>query len=145
RVDLVTQLRAPAKQLSGSEIGVCNVATEVPVPFDPYGLDPAMGCFILIDKLTSDTLGAGTIDFALRRATNISWQRFAVDRDARSQLNKHRPAIVWFTGLSGAGKSTIADLLERRLAAEGYHTFTLDGDNVRHGLNKDLGFTEADR
>jgi bifunctional enzyme CysN/CysC len=104
-----------------------------------------MGGFVLIDRLTNGTVGAGMLHFALRRSQNIHWQALTVDKEAHAELNSHRPCVVWFTGLSGAGKSAIANLLEKRLHALGVHTTLLDGDNVRHGLNKDLGFTEADR
>ena len=117
----------------------------MPVAFDPYAENRTTGAFILIDRASNATAGAGLIDFALRRATNIHRQDLAVGRDARAAQKHQRPAILWFTGLSGAGKSTVANLVEARLHAHGVHTTMLDGDNVRHGLNKDLGFTDADR
>ncbi len=113
--------------------------------FEPYAVNRTLGSFILIDKLGFERVGAGMIDFALRRAQNIHWQRLEVDKAARAALKHQKPRCVWFTGLSGAGKSTIANLLEKRLHAEQRHTYLLDGDNVRHRLNRDLGFTEADR
>jgi bifunctional enzyme CysN/CysC len=134
-----------AKSLSLNEIGVVNISLSQAVPFEPYKVNRILGGFILIDKLTFETVGAGMIDFALRRATNIHWQALEVDRTARALLKHQAPRCIWFTGLSGSGKSTIANLLEKRLYAEGRHTYILDGDNVRHGLNRDLGFTEADR
>jgi bifunctional enzyme CysN/CysC len=115
------------------------------VAFEPYRSNRTLGAFILIDKLTLGTVGAGMISFALRRSTNIQWQALDVDRRARAELKHQQPRCVWFTGLSGSGKSTIANLVERKLHAEGRHTYLLDGDNVRHGLSRDLGFTEADR
>jgi len=134
-----------AKQLELNEIGVCNLSLDQPVPFDPYEQNRDTGGFVLIDRLTNDTLGAGLIHFALRRSGNIHWQALDVNKGARARLKGQRACMLWFTGLSGAGKSTIANLIERRLFALGRHTYILDGDNLRHGLNKDLGFTDADR
>ncbi len=134
-----------AKTLSLNDIGVVNVSLDRAVPFDPYAENRATGAFILIDKLTNETVGAGMIDFGLRRAHNVHWQALDLDRRARAALKGQKPAVLWFTGLSGSGKSTVANLVEKRLHAMGRHTYLLDGDNVRHGLNKDLGFTEADR
>jgi bifunctional enzyme CysN/CysC len=134
-----------ARTLHLNEIGVCNLNLDRPVPFDPYADNRDMGGFILIDRFTNATVAAGLLHFALRRADNVHWQHVEVDKDARSRLNSQRPALVWFTGLSGSGKSTIANLVERRLHEQGHRTYLLDGDNVRHGLNKDLGFTDADR
>jgi bifunctional enzyme CysN/CysC len=134
-----------ADELRLNEIAVCNIEAAVPVAFDPYKDNQETGGFILIDRFTNATVGVGMIDFALRRATNIHQQRLTTNKEARSRLKSQKPTIVWFTGLSGSGKSTIADLVERRLHESGYHTYTLDGDNVRHGLNRDLGFTDADR
>ena len=128
-----------------NEVGVVNLSLAAAVPFEPYADNRDLGGFIVIDRLTNATVGVGMIDFALRRATNIAWQDLAVDRTARAALKGQRPVVVWFTGLSGSGKSTIANLVERKLHAAGRHTAMLDGDNVRHGLNRDLGFTEADR
>ena len=124
---------------------MCNIATDRPIPFDPYDENRDTGGFVLIDRVTHETVGAGMIAFALRRATNVVWQPLEVDRAARSRLNGHRPAVLWFTGLSGSGKSSVASRVEARLNAAGVHTFLIDGDNVRHGLNRDLGFTDADR
>jgi bifunctional enzyme CysN/CysC len=134
-----------AKQLELNEIGVCNLSLDQPVPFDPYEQNRDTGGFVLIDRQTNDTLAAGLIHFALRRSDNIHWQALDVDKGARARLKGQRACILWFTGLSGAGKSTIANHIERHLLALGRHTYILDGDNVRHGLNKDLGFTDADR
>jgi len=140
-----------AKTLDLNAIGVADVTTDRPIVFEPYrdaaGGAPnrALGGFILIDKLTNATVAAGMLHFALRRAENIHWQALDVSRETHARLKGQKPAVLWFTGLSGAGKSTIANLVEKKLAAMGRHTFLLDGDNVRHGLNKDLGFTEADR
>ena len=128
-----------------NEIGACNISFDRPVPFDPYTDNRDTGAFILIDRLTNSTVGAGLIQHALRRSDNIHWQAVDVDHSARSRLNGHAPCVVWLTGLSGSGKSTIANQVERDLHALGCHTYLLDGDNVRHGLGRDLGFTPADR
>jgi len=145
KVDVNTLEHIAAKTLGLNEIGLCNVATAAPVAFDPYAEVRETGAFILIDRFTNATAGAGMITFGLRRATNIHRQSLLVDKSLRVELNGHRPAILWFTGLSGSGKSTIANIVERELHAHGAHTYMLDGDNVRHGLNRDLGFTDADR
>jgi bifunctional enzyme CysN/CysC len=145
KVNVNTLEHLAARTLELNEIGVCNLHLDQMIPFDPYAENRDTGGFILIDRLTNHTIGAGLLHFALRRSQNIHWQAIEVDKAAHAALNGHRPCVVWFTGLSGAGKSTIANLVERKLHAMGLHTFLLDGDNVRHGLNKDLGFTEADR
>jgi bifunctional enzyme CysN/CysC len=145
KTDVNTLEHIAAKTLGLNEIGLCNVSTAMPVAFDPYSENRATGSFVLIDRFTNATAGAGMIEFGLRRATNIHRQALLVDKPARIRLNGHRPAILWFTGLSGSGKSTIANIVERELHAHGAHTYMLDGDNVRHGLNRDLGFTDADR
>jgi bifunctional enzyme CysN/CysC len=145
RIDVDTGAHVAARTLALNEIGFCNLATSVPLAFDPYKKSRQTGGFILIDRLTQETAAAGVIDFALRRATNIHWQALAVSSEQRAELKGHRPAVLWFTGLSGAGKSTIANRLEQKLLAIGCHTMLLDGDNVRHGLNRDLGFTDTDR
>jgi bifunctional enzyme CysN/CysC len=145
RLDVTTLAKHAAKTLAMNEVGFCNLAVVAPVAFDPYADNRATGAFILIDRFSNATVAAGLISFALRRATNIHWQGLAVTKEARAKLKHHRPAILWFTGLSGAGKSTIANLVDSQLHSRGVHTVMLDGDNVRHGLNKDLGFTDADR
>jgi bifunctional enzyme CysN/CysC len=137
--------RTPATTLAVNEIAVANIAVDKRLPFDPYQANRETGGFVLIDRLTNATVGAGLIEFALRRSGNLHWQALDVRKEARAAINGHRPGVVWFTGLSGAGKSTIANALERQLHALGCHTVLLDGDNVRHGLNRDLGFTDADR
>jgi bifunctional enzyme CysN/CysC len=137
--------RLAARTLHLNEIGVCNLYLDRPVPFDPYDRNRDTGGFIVIDRLSNNTVGAGLLHFALRRSHNIHWQAIEVDKHAHAALKGQKPCVVWFTGLSGAGKSTIANLVEKKLHAAGKHTYLLDGDNVRHGLNKDLGFTEADR
>lgn len=145
RLDVDTQGQAAAKTLALNDIGFCNIATNVPVAFDAYAENRTTGAFILIDRFTNASVAAGMISFPLRRATNIVRQQLAVDRAARARLKTQKPTILWFTGLSGSGKSTIANLLELRLLERQAHTILLDGDNVRHGLCKDLGFTDADR
>jgi bifunctional enzyme CysN/CysC len=144
-INVNTLERTPATTLAVNDIAVATIATDRRLPFDPYQANRESGGFVLIDRLTNVTVGAGLIDFALRRSDNIHWQALDVTREARAAIKGHRPGVVWFTGFSGAGKSTIANALERRLHALGCHTVTLDGDNVRHGLNRDLGFTDADR
>ena len=145
KVDVATLGHMAAKTLALNEVGYCNFALSQPLAFDPYRDNRDMGGFILIDRFTNATVGAGMIDFGLRRATNVHWQALDVNKAARAGLKGQKPAVLWFTGLSGSGKSTIANLVEKGLAAEGRHTHLLDGDNVRHGLNRDLGFTDADR
>ena len=145
RIDVDSGAHVAAHTLAINEIGFCNLATSVPVAFDPYAKNRDTGGFILIDRLTQETAAAGVIDFALRRAGNIHWHDSAISPGQRADLKGHRPAVLWLTGLSGAGKSTIADRLEQKLLAIGCHTMLLDGDNVRHGLNRDLGFTDTDR
>ncbi|WP_428538077.1 sulfate adenylyltransferase subunit CysN [Rhodopila sp.] len=145
RLDLNTHGQMQADELALNEVGVVNLSFATAVAFESYAESRDLGGFIVIDRQSNATIGVGMIDFALRRATNIRWQELDVDRAARAALKGQKPAVLWFTGLSGAGKSTIANLLERKLHAEGLHTCVLDGDNVRHGLNRDLGFTEADR
>ncbi|MDT3444901.1 MULTISPECIES: sulfate adenylyltransferase subunit CysN [unclassified Pseudofrankia] len=145
KVNVNTLEHTAARTLELNEIGVANLNLDRPVPFDPYTANRHTGGFILIDRFTHATVAAGLLHFALRRAHNIHWQAVEVNKTARASRKGQRPAVVWFTGLSGAGKSTIANLVEKRLHDQGFHTYLLDGDNVRHGLNKDLGFTEADR
>jgi bifunctional enzyme CysN/CysC len=144
-VNVNTQEHLAAKTLSLNDIGVVELTTDDDIVFESYADSRALGGFILIDKLTNATVAAGMIHFALRRATNVHWQHVDVSRDVHAAQKGQKPAVAWLTGLSGAGKSTIANLVEKKLLARGRHTFLLDGDNVRHGLNKDLGFTEADR
>jgi len=145
RIDVNTLEQQQASTLQLNEIGACDVRLDRPIAFDPYVDNRDMGGFVVIDRLTNNTVGAGMIRHALRRSHNVHWQAVEVSKTSHGQLKGHRPAVVWFTGLSGAGKSTIANLVEKRLHADGIHTYLLDGDNVRHGLNKDLGFSEADR
>jgi len=145
KIDVNTLEHIAAKTLTLNEIGLCNLGTATPVAFDPYAENRETGAFILIDRFNNSTAGAGMITFGLRRATNVHVQSLSINREARVRRNGHRPAILWFTGLSGSGKSTIANLVEKELHAHGAHTYLLDGDNVRHGLNRDLGFTDADR
>lgn len=145
KVNVNTMEHLPAKQLALNEIGVSNLSLDQQIAFDPYQVNRDTGGFILIDRLSNNTVGAGLINFALRRAENIHWQAIDVNKQAHADLKGQKPCVLWFTGLSGAGKSTIANMVEKKLCAMGRHTYLLDGDNVRHGLNKDLGFTEADR
>jgi bifunctional enzyme CysN/CysC len=145
KVNVNTLEHTAARTLQLNEIGVCTLSLDRRVAFDPYDSNRDTGGFIFIDRLTNDTVAAGLLHFALRRAGNVHWQAVQIDREARARLKGQRPAVVWFTGLSGAGKSTIANLVEQKLHSEGVHTYLLDGDNVRHGLSKDLGFTDADR
>jgi bifunctional enzyme CysN/CysC len=133
------------KTLEMNEVGLCNLSTTKPLVFDPYGDNPETGSFILVDRFTNSTVAAGMVEFGLRRATNVKWQELSVDKTSRADLKGQKPCVLWFTGLSGSGKSTIANALEKRLHSLGRHTYMLDGDNIRHGLNKDLGFTDADR
>src|SRR5580692_11012497 len=145
KIDVNTRKHLAATKLELNDIAVCNLSTGFPVAFDPYDQNRRTGAFIIIDRFTNHTVGAGMISFGLRRGTNIHWQPLLIGKSQRAALNKQKPAIIWFTGLSGAGKSTVASIVEQRLHARGHHTMVLDGDNVRHGLNRDLGFTEADR
>jgi bifunctional enzyme CysN/CysC len=145
KINVNTLEHVAAKQLDLNEIGVCNLVTDRPIAFDPYVDNRETGSFILIDRLSNATVGAGLLDFALRRSQNIHMQHVDVDKAARCAAKGQKAAVIWLTGLSGAGKSAIGNLLEKRLHAMGRHTYLLDGDNVRHGLNRDLGFTDADR
>ena len=133
------------KTLEMNEVGLCNLSVTKSLVFDPYRANAETGSFILVDRFTNATVAAGMIEFGLRRATNVQWQELFIDKGARADLKGQKPCVLWFTGLSGSGKSTIANTLEKRLHALGHHTYMLDGDNVRHGLNKDLGFADADR
>jgi len=144
-IDINTLNDVPAKTLELNQIGVTTLSLDQAIAFDPYDDNREMGGFILIDRQTNDTVGLGLIDFALRRASNIHWQAIDIDRATLAEQKGQKPAVLWFTGLSGSGKSTIANALQKRLFALGKHTFILDGDNVRHGLNRDLGFTDVDR
>jgi len=145
KIDVNSFNKLAAKDLHLNEVAVVNVALSEPIAFDPYGQNHDTGAFIVIDRLSNLTVGAGMVDFGLRRATNVHWQALDVTKASRAEAKLQKPVILWFTGLSGAGKSTVANLVEKRLHSIGRHTYTLDGDNVRHGLNKDLGFTDADR
>jgi bifunctional enzyme CysN/CysC len=145
KVNVNTLEHTAAKHLELNEVGFGTIALDRPIAFDPYADNREMGGFILIDRVTNATVGCGMISFALRRATNIHWQALRIDKTARASLKGQKPCVLWFTGLSGAGKSTIADLVDQTLVRQGRHTVILDGDNVRHGLNKDLGFSDEDR
>jgi bifunctional enzyme CysN/CysC len=145
QVNINTFAHEAAKHLNMNEVGECNISTQSPVAFDTYGDNRVTGNFILIDRFTNATVGAGMIDHPLRRASNVHWQAMEVNKEARAALKNQKPLVLWFTGYSGSGKSTIANNVEKLLAAQGRHTFMLDGDNVRHGLNRDLGFTDDDR
>jgi bifunctional enzyme CysN/CysC len=145
KVNVNTMEHLAAKTLEQNAIGVVNISIDRPIPFEAYAENRDLGGFILVDKLSNNTVAAGMIRFALRRAANVHWQATDIRREHHAAVKHQKPAILWLTGLSGAGKSTIANIVEKKLAAMGRHTFLLDGDNVRHGLNRDLGFTDADR
>jgi bifunctional enzyme CysN/CysC len=145
KVNINTLEHVAATKLEMNDIGVCGLELNEPIVFEPYKQNRDLGGFILIDRVTGASIAAGLLHFALRRSYNVQWQPFDVDKTARAIQKGQRSCVLWFTGLSGAGKSTIANLVEKRLHALGHHTYVLDGDNVRHGLNKDLGFTDADR
>ena len=144
-VNINTLEHLPSRTLKLNAIGVVNISTDRAVPFEAYDKNPDLGGFILIDRMTTATVAAGMVHFALRRSQNIHWQALDIDRNAHAAIKNQKAKVVWFTGLSGSGKSTIANIVEKKLHAMGKHTFLLDGDNVRHGLNRDLGFTDADR
>jgi len=145
KLDVDTLEHLAATKLERDDVGVVALELDRVIAFDPFAENRETGGFTLVDLITNDTVGIGLLHFALRRSANVHWQASDVDKASRSALSGQRPALVWLTGLSGAGKSTIANLVESRLHGLGYHTYLLDGDNVRHGLNKDLGFTDADR
>ena len=145
QVNVNTLEQTAAKTLDLNAIGIANITTDRSIPFAPYTENRELGGFILVDKMTNATVAAGMINFALRRAQNIHWQATDIGRESHSAMKNQMPAVLWMTGLSGSGKSTIANMVEKKLARMNRHTFLLDGDNVRHGLNKDLGFTDADR
>jgi len=145
KINVNTLDELPAERLELNDIGVCELELDRPIPFEAYAENRELGGFILIDRLSNSTVGAGLINFALRRSQNVHWQALDVNKQLRARQKGQRACVLWLTGLSGAGKSTIANRIEKRLAAEGRHTYLLDGDNVRHGLNKDLGFTAQDR
>ncbi len=145
KVNVNNLAQEPGKTLELNEVGYCNLSLGKAIPFDPYKENRQTGCFVLIDRHSNATVGAGMLDFSLRRAANVVWQDLEVGKGQRAGQKHQRPAVLWFTGLSGSGKSTIANLVEKKLFDLGRHTYILDGDNVRHGLNKDLGFTDADR
>ena len=145
KVNVNTLEHLATKSLVLNEIGIGNISLDQPIAFDPYTENRTTGGFILIDRNSNETVGAGLLHFALRRSQNVHWQALDIDKAARARLKGQKPCVLWFTGLSGAGKSTIANIVERKLYAQGRHTALLDGDNVRHGLNRDLGFTDVDR
>ena len=145
QIDVNTLDKHAARTLGLNEVGYCKLSLDKAVAFDAYTKNRTTGSFVIIDRYKNATIGAGVVSFALRRASNIEWHDLKVDKSARSKMNQQKPLVVWFTGLSGSGKSTVADLVEQKLHSLGYRTYLLDGDNVRHGLNKDLGFTDADR
>ena len=145
KIDVNTLDLLPAKTLCLNEIGVCNISLDKRIAFDSYEDNQTMGGFIIIDRMSNNTVGMGLIDFALRRSENIHWQKMDVSKASRAEQKSQNPKLIWFTGLSGSGKSSIANILEKKLQSLGNHTIALDGDNIRHGLNRDLGFTEADR
>jgi bifunctional enzyme CysN/CysC len=145
KINVNTLEPTAAERLELNDIGVAELELDRAIPFEPYAASRALGGFILIDRLSNHTVGAGLIHFALRRSQNVHWQAMDVDKATRARQKGQRACVLWLTGLSGAGKSTIANRIEKRLTAAGRHTYLLDGDNVRHGLNKDLGFTAQDR
>ncbi len=145
KVNVNTLEHIAGKTLELNEVGIANIATDKALAFDPYDDNRHSGRFIIIDRYSNATVGAGMVNHSLRRATNVKWQEMDINKKSRAYQKGQQSAVLWFTGLSGAGKSTIANLVEKKLHAMGKHTYTLDGDNVRHGLNKDLGFTDADR
>jgi bifunctional enzyme CysN/CysC len=145
KVDVNSQARLAARHLGLNEVGYCTLGLDDEIAFEAYASNRTLGGFILIDRLSNATVACGMLDFALGRSANVHWQHVDIDRTVRAASKGQHPLCLWFTGLSGAGKSTIANLVERRLHALGYHTYLLDGDNVRHGINKDLGFTPEDR
>jgi bifunctional enzyme CysN/CysC len=145
KVNVDSLERLAAEQLELNEIGVCELELDRPIAFDPYSESRDTGGFVLIDRITNQTIAAGMLNFELRRSQTVKWQGTGVDKRERARLKEQQPCVLWLTGLSGAGKSTIANLVERRLHGLGRHTYLLDGDNIRKGLNKDLGFTDADR
>ena len=145
KIDVNTMEKMAAKTFNQSDIGVVNITMDQSIPFVPYSENHRLGGFILIDKITNATIGAGLINFALRRSQNIHWQVTDISRNHRAKLKNQKPAVIWMTGLSGSGKSSIANALEKKLVQMNLHTFILDGDNLRHGLNNDLGFTDTDR
>jgi bifunctional enzyme CysN/CysC len=145
KVNVNTMEHVAAKTLELNEVAYCNIALARAIAFDPYREVRETGAFILVDRFSNATVGAGLIDFGLRRATNITWHELSVDKAARAAQKSQKPCVLWFTGLSGSGKSTTANAIEKKLYAMGRHSYVLDGDNVRHGLNRDLGFTDADR
>ena len=144
-IDIESSEQQPANTIEVNGIAVCNFATAKALAFDAYDDNPETGSFTLIDRISKKIVGAGRIDFGLHRGQNLSWQSFEISRNSRAAMKNQKPMVVWFTGLSASGKSTIADIVEQKLAAKNRHTYLLDGDNFRHGLNKDLGFTDADR
>lgn len=145
KIDVNTMAHEPTRNLQLNEIGICNISLDRQIPFDPYTTNRDTGGFILIDKMTNATVGMGMLHFALRRSGNIHWQATEVNKETRAAIKQQKPCVLWFSGLSGSGKSTIANILEKKLTSSGYHTMLLDGDNVRHGLNQDLGFSDTDR
>ena len=145
RINIDRDEKTPAKNMELNDFSVVTIKSNKPFPYENYNTNPKLGSFVLINKYTNQTAAVGMIDFGLRRATNIHRQKLDIDKSARRQLFGHTSKVIWFTGLSGSGKSTIANALEKELHAQGIHSYILDGDNIRHGLNKDLGFSEADR
>jgi bifunctional enzyme CysN/CysC len=145
KLDIDSLEHLAADELALNEIGVCELELDRPIAFDSYSESRDTGGFVLIDRITNQTIAAGMLNFELRRSQTVKWQGTGVDKRERARLKEQQPCVLWLTGLSGAGKSTIANLVERRLHGLGRHTYLLDGDNIRKGLNKDLGFTDADR